>query len=61
MHSAAVFGNDEAIKLMINAGVDPFIKDDYGFNAMHYAVFLSRSAKNDSPVCRMRSPTERCR
>ena len=39
LHSAAMFGNLKAIKILIDAGVDPHIKDHYGFTVMHHAVF----------------------
>ncbi len=39
LHSAAMFGNLKAIRILIDAGVDPHIKDHYGFTVMHHAVF----------------------
>ncbi len=39
LHSAAIFGNLKAIRILIDAGVDPHIKDHYGFTVMHHAVF----------------------
>jgi len=39
LHSAAMFGNIKAVRILLDAGVDPHIKDHYGFTSMHYAVF----------------------
>jgi ankyrin repeat protein len=39
LHFAGSWGNLKAVKILINAGVDPHIKDHYGLTVMHHAVF----------------------
>ena len=39
LHFAVRWGNLKAVRVLIDAGVDPHIKDHYGFTFMHHAVF----------------------
>jgi len=38
LHSAAAYGQMKAVKTLIGAGVDPDVRDLYGWTVMHYAL-----------------------
>ena len=38
LHSAAAYGQMKAVKTLIGAGVDPDVRDLYGWTLMHYAL-----------------------
>ena len=38
LHSAAAYGQAKAVKTLIGAGVDPDVRDLYGWTVMHYAL-----------------------
>jgi ankyrin repeat protein len=38
LHSAVTYGSVEAVRILLDAGVDPNIRDFYGITPMHYAV-----------------------
>ena len=58
LHSAAAYGQMKAVKTLIGAGVDPDVRDLYGWTVMHYALIYEDQPEMIYTLARLGVPID---